>query len=382
MNVDILLKGGLVIDPANGVCEKRDVAVKGGKIVDVPKDAQAEREFNAEGYLVTPGLIDNHAHVFKPGADFDVNADSTCIPQGVTALVDAGSAGSVTYDNFHRISVTGSHTRIYALLHVSRLGMLTLRKHADLDPANFDLEEMKEVCSRYKGEIVGIKCMMSKSIVEDLGLKPLEVAVQYGEELGLPVVVHVTDPAVTMDKIADVLRKGDILCHCYHGTGDTIIGSDGKVLPGIWKARERGVLFDSASGKSHLNFPVTKAALAEGFVPDIISTDITTLSHYVYQAIGLPFLMSMFLNLGLDLKDVVEKCTVAPAKWMGIAKEQGTLAPGTVGDIAVFKLLENRPTKFLDTQRNEFVGDKLLIPQLTIFKGKVAYRNLEFNTEA
>lgn len=382
MNVDILLKGGLVVDPANGIYEKKDIAIKAGKIVSTTNSTKAEQEFDADGFLVTPGLIDFHTHAFKPGGDLGVKADTAFIPQGVTTVVDAGSSGAVTYDNFYTTSVVGNQTRIYSLINVSRLGMLTLRKHADLDPANFDVEEMQEVCSRYKGQILGVKCQQSKAIVEGLGLTVLEKTVEAAEQLGLPVIVHVTDPPEAMDKLASILRKGDVLCHCFSGTGHSILGSDGKILPGIWKARERGVIFDCASGRAHLSFAVAKAALSEGFLPDIISSDMSALTLYRYPPIGLPFVFSMLINLGMELKDVIDRCTVAPAKWMGKADQHGTLSEGAIADVTVLKFLTNRPTKFVDAGMNTLVGNNLLVPQLTVFGGKVAYRNVEFNTEA
>ena len=252
MNVDLLIKGGLVIDPVRSIFQNGDVAINRGKIVDPADVTKIDREIDAEGCLVIPGLIDFHAHVYSPGCEFSVKADSACLPMGVTTVVDAGSAGLSNYDNFVRTAVAFNQTRVLGLVHVSPAGMVTLRWHEEMNPKYYDAAALKEICSRYPGQIVGIKCRQSRNIVGDLGLEPLKATVNIAKELGLPVVVHVTDPPCTMDRLIDILRPGDVFCHCFEGTGNSILGSDGKVLPGVWEAKNRGVIFDSSNGK--LNF--------------------------------------------------------------------------------------------------------------------------------
>lgn len=379
MSVDLLIKDGLVIDPAQGICQTGHVAVKDGKIVDTDDKVKASREIDAEGCIVVPGLIDFHAHVFSPGCDFSIKADAACLPMGVTTVVDAGSAGISTYDNFFRTAVAFNQTRVLSLIHVSPAGMPTLRWHEEMNPKYYDAGAIRELGQRYPKQIVGIKCRQTRSIVGELGLEPLKATVKLADQVGLPVVVHVTDPPCTMDKLAEVLRPGDVLCHCYHGSGHTIIGDDGKVLPGIWAAKARGVVFDAANGKLNFSNIVARRAIAEGFLPDIISSDLTTMTFYMDYVFALPYVLSKYLSYGVDIKDVIAACTSTPAAWLDRQGELGTLAPGALADLAIFRLVE-RQTRHLDTQGNLFMADKLLVPQLTVLNGKITYCQIDFGT--
>jgi predicted amidohydrolase len=175
------------------------------------------------------------------------------------------------------------------------------------------------------------------------------------------------------------LRPNDVFCHVYQGTGFTIIGEDGKVLPGIKAARKRGVIFDASNGKGHFSFAVVRAAIADGFLTDVISTDLSTLTMYMDYAFGLPYVMSKYLSLGVKLMDIVAACTSTPASLMGMKGVLGTLAPGAAADVAVFRH-RRRPTRFKDTLGEIFTGDQLLIPQMTVLGGRIVYRQIDFDT--
>ena len=379
MNVDLLIKGGLVIDPVRSIFQNGDVAINRGKIVDPADVTKIDREIDAEGCLVIPGLIDFHAHVYSPGCEFSVKADSACLPMGVTTVVDAGSAGLSNYDNFVRTAVAFNQTRVLGLVHVSPAGMVTLRWHEEMNPKYYDAAALKEICSRYPGQIVGIKCRQSRNIVGDLGLEPLKATVNIAKELGLPVVVHVTDPPCTMDRLIDILRPGDVFCHCFEGTGNSILGSDGKVLPGVWEAKNRGVIFDSSNGKLNFSHKVARQAISEGLLPDVISSDLTTMTLYMDYVFGLPYVLSKYLSYGVSLQEVVAACTSRPAAWLGMQGKIGTLAPGSAADVAVFRRIE-RQSRHLDTQGDLFMANQLLVPQMTVLNGKIVYRQIDFGT--
>jgi predicted amidohydrolase len=212
-----------------------------------------------------------------------------------------------------------------------------------------------------------------------MGLEPLKAAVKAADRIGCPVVVHVTDPPCSLDKIADELRPKDVFCHVYQGTGFTIIGEDGKVLPGIKAARKREVIFDAANGKGHFSFAVARAAIADGFLPDVISTDLSAMTVYTDYAFGLPYVMSKYLSLGVKLADVVAACTSTPSSLMGLKGVLGTLAPGALADVAILRHTQ-RPTRFKDTSGEMFTGDQLLISQMTVLGGKIVYRQIDFDT--
>lgn len=381
MNADLLIKNGMMLDPARGLHQISDVVVKNGKIIEMPltDEIVAKRVIDADGCLVVPGLIDFHAHVFAQGSEPGIWADSAFLPQGVTTVVDAGSAGLASYENFIRTAVAFNQMKIFSFISVAVVGLTTIRYHENINPQYYDPEALKKTFEKHKGQLIALKVRQSKDIVGKLGLEPLKAAIKIAEEIGCPVAVHVTDPPCTLDEIASLLRPGDIFCHVFHGTGHTILGDDGKILPEIRKARQRGVIFDAANGKAHFSLDIARAGIAEGFLPDVISSDLSSLTLYYDYAFGLPYLMSKYLNLGVSLVDIIAACTETPAKLLGMQGHLGTLSPGAEADITVLKLAK-RKTTFKDTFNKTFVGEELLIPQMTVLSGNIVYRQIDFNT--
>ena len=270
MKYDLRIKGGTVVDPARDLEQTGDVFVCAGKIATPPAGtgAEAERVIDATGCLVLPGLIDFHLHLYAGGTEIGIEPDLGLLPQGVTTAVDAGSAGVANYELFSSSVVARSVVRIKSFLHVSPAGLTTVRYPENADPCYYDPVRAAELFARYRGELLGLKIRQSRSIVGALGLAPLRATLQMAESLGCPVVVHVTDPPGSSGEIADLLRPGDVFCHVFHGTGGTILGSDGAILPEIRAARARGVMFDAANGRSRFAFAVARAALRQLFPPD------------------------------------------------------------------------------------------------------------------
>jgi predicted amidohydrolase len=293
--------------------------------------------------------------------------------------VDAGSAGSGNYANFIGTVLAFNQVRVFSLINVSTTGLITLRYLENVNPKYYDIIALKALFEKYQGQLFGLKVRLSRDIVRDLGSEPLKAMLKIAEEIGCRVVVHVTDPPCPITEIADLLRPGDVFCHVYHGTGRTIIDDHGKVLPGIRAARQRGVIFDAANGFGHFSFAVARAAIRDGFLPDIISTDLSVSTLYMDYVFGLPYVMSKYLNLGVSLMEIVAASTSTTARWLGIQEQLGTLRPGAVADIAVLKLI-NRPTRFRDTPGEVFVGEQLLVPQMTVLGGKIVYRQVDFST--
>ncbi len=379
MNGDILIRGGWVIDPARSRSGLEDLLVQGVRIAAIPsgEKTEANQVIDATDCLVLPGLIDFHAHLFARGTEIGVFPDPALLPQGVTTAVDGGSAGIGNFDSFVQSIIATSQTRILGDLNVSPTGIMTDRYHEDVRPHNYDLPKTKEIFARYKGKLLALKIRQSCEIVGEMGLAPLRATLKMAEAIGCPVVVHITNPPSSPEELAALLRPGDVFCHVYHGKGQTILSKDGKVLPGIRRARQRGVIFDAANGRSHFSLVTAHAAIADGFFPDVLSTDLTVSSLYGDYAFGLPYIMSKYLNLGMPLEDVVAACTATPAKLIGLKGTVGTLAPGAFADIAVFRLKKHSMV-FLDSLRESFRGEQLLIPQLTIIGGKVVYRQIDF----
>ena len=379
MKQSILITGGHVIDPARSVNGKADVFLTGDRISLREKDDAAPPEvvINADGCLVMPGLVDYHTHVFSGGTDNGCPPDIGTLPNGVTTVVDCGSAGTANYEIFRSSVIANSVVRIKSFLSVSPTGQATLEFDENHDPKYFDEDKMAMLFRRYPDDLLGIKLRISKEVVGDLGFAPLRKALPLAERLSCRVAVHSTNPPGETRELAELFRQGDIFVHAFHGKGSTIIGSDNRVLPEVKAARKRGVIFDAANGKSHFAFTTAVTALADGFAPDIISSDLGWVTLFKQPMVSLPWVMSKYLALGMDLCDIVAACTAAPARLMGMEREIGTLSPGSCADIAIFRLVE-QPCEFYDSLGMSRIGQQLLMPQATIRAGRIVFRQVNF----
>lgn len=377
---DVIIRNGSVFDSVNGIFLRTDVGINGRKISKVGdlSTHSAKLEVDAEGMLVTPGLIDGHLHLFTKGSDEGVPADLALLPNGVTSAVDGGTAGVSTYDAFHQIDIHNSITSIKSYINISPLGMLHESIFETTDKTFFSRERLADTVEKYKDEIIALKLRYSLDLNENISLDNLDAAIEMAEELKLPLVVHVTNPPVDMAEIAAKLRPGDIFCHSFQGRGDSIIGADGRVKPAVWAAKRRGVLFDASNGTKNYSHAVAKAAIAEGFYPDFITTDGSHVFHSLYKprCFSLPYLMSKYLALGMPLEEVFKRTTVDVARFAHW-DNKGILAEGYDADIAIFKLVD-KEIDFADSHDALVRGEKILIPQMTIKAGTIVYRQMDF----
>lgn len=376
---DLLIRGGYVIDPARNVFGKSDILITGNSIAPVGPDEKTEAQeiIDADGYLVTPGLIDHHTHIFHGSTDSGFVPDLSLLPMGVTTAVDAGSPGTANCETFMKTVVNQSRMRIFCNLLVSPAGQATEHYPENVDPQHYDVRRMHELFDKYAGRITGLKIRMGEEVVGKLGLAPLKETIRLADSLKCRVIVHTTNPPCDSADIASMMRPGDIFCHCYHGKGSTIIGPNGKVKQEIWQARSRGVLFDTADARVNHSYSVIKAALADDFGPDVISTDLTEASLFGNMVFGLPVVMSKYVSLGLSLPDVVKACTATPAEIIGMKGKIGTLAPGAFADVALFELTD-KPFLYKNRMGETFRGNKLLVPKLTVLNGKIVFRQIDF----
>lgn len=375
---DLVIRNGIIIDPAARFHDKADIAIKDGRIdkIMISEDISAGQVIDASGMFVTPGLIDFHLHL-APLAEIGIPGEPVCFASGVTTVVDCGSAGCSTYEG-HRSFLCSSKLRIKCFLHMCSAGLVTGRYLENPDPAYYDSAKIKRLFSDYPNELVGLKIRQGSEIVGELGFEPLKATMRLAEKISVPVMVHCSNPPGSMDEILRLLRPGDILTHAYQDQGSTILDETGHISREALLARRRGVIFDAANANVHFSFSVANAALSDGFLPDTISTDLTMRSLYKRPAVfNLLHVLSKYYNMGLGLMEIIERCTSNPAALLGLEKEIGTIATGARADIAILREI-HRPTEFGDRSGEILIGNRLLKAMMTIKDGDVVYRDMEF----
>jgi dihydroorotase len=356
------------------------VSIRGREIVEAAagEEVHAATTIDASGCVVLPGLIDFHCQLYPGGSESGVHADSALLPMGVTTGVDAGSCGSANYESFIRSVAATSQARIFSFINISPAGLVCSRYAEELNPQYYDEPRLAELFQKYRAQCLGLKIRLSKETAGPLGSKPLECTLRIAERLGCGVTVHTTNPPVPPEEIARMLRPADVYCHMYQGAGETLTDRDGKVRPGLHEARRRGVVFDTANGRKNFSLRIARAALAEGFAPDIISSDLTKKTLFSEFVFSLPFTMMKFMALGMRIEKVVAACTSTPARQMGMEGKLGTLAAGAFADVAIFRREKRRRVEVKDEHGDSIAIEDWLIPQMTILDGRVVYRQIDF----
>ena len=369
---DILIQGGTVIDPSQNFNAQLDVAIANGKIAAVAKDIpanQARKVISAAGKIVCPGLIDIHAHVYEGVGIQGLSPDRGWLAKGVTTVVDAGSAGYTTIAGLRKYIGSTSQTRVHALVDIGTLGLVagisgTMENMAYVQP-----KETAEAVKSNKPFVVGVKVRLSKAVAGSQDMEGLRRTREAAEAAGVPMMVHIGDTYSPLRNILDQMRKGDVLTHCFHPEPHGLLDGSGKILPEVLEARQRGIFFDIGHGSGHFGFDVAEQCLQQGFLPDTISSDLTTRT-----AAGPVFdfltTLSKFFCLGLRVDDVIQMATSNAARAFDFGLPLGTLRPGSEADVAILELRDGS-FAFTDSLRKDRTARQKLFPVQTIRAGKL-----------
>jgi len=371
--MDLILRGGRVIDPAQALDGIRDVGFANGRVAAVaPRIAEpAKEERDVAGAIVTPGMIDLHTHVYWGGTSIGVEAEPIARRSGTTTFIDAGTAGPANFPGFRRHVIERSAVRILAYLNVSFAGIFAFSRTVMVGEASdlrlLDLNECVRVARENRDLIVGIKVRVGRGAGGSSGVAPLDMAIEVADELGLPVMAHIDHPPPSRREVLERLRPGDVLTHCYRPFPNSLLRSDGAVREEALLARERGVTFDIGHGAGSFGFHACRGLLAAGFHPDVISSDVHVL-NVDGPAFDLLTTMSKFLVLGVDVEAIVAAVTAAPARAIR-RPSLGTLAPGAEGDATVVDL-EQGAFEFHDTQGERLAAERRFRLQGMVVGGK------------
>ena len=340
---DLLLKGGRVIDPGQNFDAVADVAFLNGHVEQIQTAIPATAAHDVRdvtGKLIVPGLIDLHTHVYWGGTSLGVDPELVSRQSGATTLVDAGSAGAGNFPGFRRHVIEPAPVRIFAYLNISFPGIFAFSHTIMMGEASeLRLVDASEAVSTARANmdlIVGIKVRVGRNAGGASGIVPLEIALEAAEEVGLPVMVHIDFPPPSYRQVLEMLRPGDILTHAFRPFPNSPLDGHGQVRHELHEARAKGVLFDIGHGMGSLSFDTARAMLDQGFIPDVISSDVHVLSIHG-PAYNLAVTMSKFLCLGLPLEEVIRAVTCAAAKAMNHA-HLGSLRAGGVGDATILEL--------------------------------------------
>ncbi|MBL8291687.1 MAG: amidohydrolase/deacetylase family metallohydrolase [Bryobacterales bacterium] len=378
---DTILKGGHVIDLANQINQRMDVAVVGGKIARVDRDipsSAGKTTVNVAGYYVTPGLIDLHICCYYTRLDLtpSVIADHHCLPSGVTTCCDGGTAGADSFEDFKKI-IDRSKMRILSFLNIAAPGAQSGR--AEQDPAQFKVQLAADTARKYPKLIVGFKTGHYGGTFSDTRLPwaSVDAVVEAGRLTKLPVLADFTPmpaqgkfPATSYREfLLEKMRPGDIVTHCL-ADRYPFLTADGKLNEDVNKAKARGVKFDLGHAAGSFSFRRVVPALKQGFIPDSISADLFSDTPYTV-GINLANVMSKFLCLGVPLEDVIRRTTVFPAQMIQ-RPELGNLSVGSTADIAVLEIVKGK-FAYLGSGGGKITGNQKLQCVLTMFGGRILY---------
>ena len=374
-----LLKGGRLIDPASGRDGLFDIRVRNGVVDAIGSNIAPEGAtvLDVQDHIVTPGLIDVHLHLMKGLGAFGVDPDIFGVGSGVTTVVDAGSAGHSLLTVFRDYVTNNARTRVLNYINLSTLGGVAGPGFGILaDPRLIDEEKIENTVETHRDIIVGIKIMATGGALGAEGLKPLARARKLGDQLKLPLLVHIGESwsknaePVHVGDVLKYLRAGDVVTHMFTVHPGGLLDGNGRLWPQVRDAKASGVLMDVGHGLHNLNFDVARKVLDQGLHPDGVSTDGHRGNRHgpVYD---LPTTMAKLMALGFSLNQVVEMATVNAARLLGRSSDLGTLRIGSIADISVLRL-QDRAWQAVDSQKGIIPAHQAIVPIYTI-RGGILY---------
>lgn len=377
---DLLVKGGKLIDPAQGINDYRDAAISQGKIEAIATNiaaSEAKKVIDAKNRIVTPGFIDIHTHVADGIIPIGLPPDDCGVRAGVTAVCDAGSTGYANFEGFKRYVLPHAQTDIFFFLHMCPNGLslspecqYEVRDQVDMRP-----DVMLRVIEGNRERAKGIKMRATLLVMENLGLDAVKEAKKVATQAGLPLMTHLGEYIADRAKLDQftrdflpLLEEGDIIAHIYtpHSGGPVL--PDGSVVPEILEAQQRGVILDVTKGFMNFSFKLAKAGMDKGLIPNILSTDYNAWIPPSRRPMVFCRIMSKFLALGMSLSEVIKMTTINPARAIGEEHRRGSLKIGMPADVTISELCEGDFT-FVDDFKDSIKGNLLLTPRITLKSG-------------
>lgn len=366
---DLLIRNGTVCDPARNWKRRGDVGITGGSIAAIEDSLPADRGgevIDAAGLYVTPGLVDLHTHCYHSATGLGIEADPIAARSGVTTWVDAGTFGVTQAEGFRRFIVVPSKVRIFGFVY-----LYPDNRNPDMDPIKYVRSFMRrtgETVNANRDILLGIKVQIGSNMNGRYSYDFLKIARELCDSYRIPLMVHISFAPPATDQVMELMKPGDIITHCFNTHTLGILDGAGKVRQSVREARSRGVLFDVGHGLGSFNFEAARKALADGFLPDTISTDIYNL-NVKGPVFDMPTTMSKMMHLGMSFDDVLMRTTIAPAKTVNRVERLGTLAVGAPADLALLAV-EKGEFPLIDSQKNTVTAKERVVCRVAICRGK------------
>jgi dihydroorotase len=372
MTYDLLIKGGEVLDPGQGLRGAMDVAVLGGEIAAIEPEiatGDAQQVIDARGRLVTPGLIDLHTHVYWGVRPLSVDPDVQAAKGAVCTQADAGTADGGSFAGFRRFIIDRFSSRVFSFLAIP---WRARRWDAAQDPRNAlqaGREAVEVAIEENRDVVLGLKAYAGWNVAGPATEANLDYAREVADRHDVPVMVHISTQPPSIEHVVSRLREGDVLSHCCTGHDQRVIDMNGKLIAAVKDARDRGVLLDVGHGEGSFSWRVAQLMVEMGEAPDIISTDLHggCVNGPTYNLVTT---LNKFLCLGLSLEDVILRATANPGKVIGRLEGIGALKVGGIADISILDYADGK-FELTDCHRVTKVLDKGLVPGMAICRGKV-----------
>lgn len=364
--LDLVVRNGKTIDG-----QKFEVGISDGKIVEIADriDSESHREFVlAEDQYMSPGWIDDHVHCYEKMTLYYDYPDEVGVKRGVTTVIDAGTTGAENIGDFCELAKK-SKTNVYALLNISKWGIVEQDELADLTKVQRDA--VRSAIEKFPDFIVGLKARMSKTVIGSSGIEPLRLAKKFQSEYGeLPLMVHVGSAPPELSEIIDLMEKGDVLTHCFNGKENGIFDREKhQIKDFVWEAYNKGIIFDIGHGTDSFNFEVAKQALSEGMKSTSISSDIYVRNRENGPVYDLATTMEKLFVVGYSWEEIIQQVTERPAENFHL-KGKGKLAVGYDADMTIFTIKESEK-ELVDSNGNTQTASQEIIPVETIIGGQI-----------
>ena len=361
-----LIHGGTLIDSVTATSARGDVLIRDGIVAGLGSvDAsEVDQRFDASGMFVAPGFIDGHSRGWSGNRTREQNlrADQFGVEQGVAAIVESGSAGAPTADDFPAGMIEGASTKVFGAINIGSSGAPGIEGGHSSRWEYVSLTKTVEAVERHRDWVRGIKVQASSSHTGLLGIEAVKIARQAAELTGLPLMAHIGNAPPLLEEVLGLLRTGDIVTHTYHGKVGGVLDRHGHVIPALRDAVERGVWIATSHGRSSYSFDVAEeAVMRQGMPLHIISTDMHpgNIAHY---SRSIAHNMTKTLMLGFTIEQVVQAVTHNPARaWRLDADGLGTLAVGRPAHVSVFRI-HDEPLEVHDTLDQVRTGPRWVDP--------------------